>query len=153
MPKGESPVVIADLRTFAYEPWVRLARGYKDFYRTPTSEAEFARAWRRLVADDGVHGLGAAIDGQLVGIAHYLFHTSVWAERVCYLQDLFTDREARGRGVARALIEAVAVRAKYASAGRYYWSTQEDNATARALYDKVAKHNGFIRYDYDLGSP
>ena len=89
--------------------WEVLARGYKHFYNTPTSDAEFDAAWRRLLDRDGVHGLAAWLDGQLVGIAHYLFHTSVWATANCYLQDLFTLQDARGKGVARALIEAVAV--------------------------------------------
>ncbi len=54
-------------------------------------------------------------------------------------------------GVARALIEAVARISKERGATRFYWLTQEHNATGRALYDKVAKFNGFIRYDYPLG--
>lgn len=130
--------------------WEVLARGYKAFYGTPTSEAEYEAAWRRLRADDGVHALVARLDGALAGIAHYLFHTTVWAPKVCYLQDLFTDEAARGKGVARALIEAVAARAREGGAARCYWLTQDHNATARALYDKVARHRGFIRYDYPL---
>jgi GNAT superfamily N-acetyltransferase len=132
------------------ERWEVLARGYKAFYRTPTSDAEFAEAWRRLRAEDGVFALGARLDGRLAGIAHYLFHTTVWAPKACYLQDLFTDPDVRGKGVARALIEAVAAQAREADAARYYWNTQDHNATARALYDKVARFNGFIRYEYPL---
>jgi GNAT superfamily N-acetyltransferase len=86
----------------------------------------------------------------LVGIAHYLFHTSAWARCTCYLQDLFTAPQARGKGAARALIEAVAAAARERGATRYYWLTQEHNATARLLYDKVATYKGFIRYDYPL---
>ena len=93
------------------------------------------------------------MDGRLVGIAHYLFHTSIWARSNCYLQDLFTLPSARGHGVARSLIEAVAEQARVHGAARYYWLTQEDNVVARALYDKVAKHVGFIRYDYPLREP
>lgn len=130
--------------------WQPLAEGYKAFYRTATTSAEYDEAWRRLMAGSEVHGLGARIDGQFVGIAHYLFHASTWAPRVCYLQDLFTAPTARGRGVARALIEAVAARARVAGATRYYWLTQEDNETARRLYDRVARFNGFIRYDFAL---
>jgi GNAT superfamily N-acetyltransferase len=130
--------------------WEALARGYKTFYNTPTTDAEFDRAWQRLLQQDGVFGLGLKQDGVLVGIAHYLFHTSTWASTACYLQDLFTAEQARGQGVARALIEAVAVEAKARGAARYYWLTQDNNATARGLYDQVAKNNGFIRYDYDL---
>jgi len=131
--------------------WEALARGYKEFYKTPTSDAEYDTAWQRLMAHEGVHGLAAFADGKLVGIAHYLFHTSVWAQHVCYLQDLFTARAARGKGVGRALIEAVAKEARTRKCARYYWLTQDSNAVARTLYDKVARHAGFIRYDYPLG--
>lgn len=83
-------------------------------------------------------------------ITHYLFHTRVWAENVCHLQDLFVGPTARGHGVAGALIKAVADISRERGAARLYWLTQEHNATARALYDKAAKHNSFIRYDYPL---
>ena len=146
-------MTILPLRPADRAPWELLARGYKAFYATPTTDAEYATAWQRLLAQDGVHGLGAFVEGQLVGIAHYLFHSSVWARSNCYLQDLFTLPSARGRGVARALVEAVAEQARAEGAARYYWLTQAHNATARALYDKVARHAGFIRYDYALQSP
>lgn len=141
---------IVPLRPSHRARWDILARAYKDFYETVLSDAEYDRAWHRLLAGDGIHGLGAEIDGRLVGLAHYLFHKSVWAETVCYLQDLFVEPEARGRGAARALIEAVAVDARERGAARYYWQTRESNATARALYDRVAKYHGFIRYEYPL---
>jgi hypothetical protein len=31
-----------------------------------------------------------------------------------------------------------------------YWQTQHSNQTARVLYDKVAKHHGFIVYAADV---
>lgn len=130
--------------------WESLARGYKAFYKTPTTDAEYERAWQRLLAREGVMGLLALMDGQVVGLAHYLMHTSVWADRVCYLQDLFTAPHERGHGVARALIDAVAEEARAAEASRYYWLTQENNAVARVLYERVAQCKGFIRYDYPL---
>lgn len=130
--------------------WETLARGYKAFYETEVSPAGYETAWQRLVKRDEVFGLGAHLDGRLVGIAHYLFHTSVWAPRLCYLQDLFTAPELRGQGVARALIAAVGEAAREAEATRCYWLTHETNATARTLYDKVAKFHGFIRYDLAL---
>ena len=130
--------------------WERLARGYKAFYETDTRDDEYDTAWRRLRAQDGVHGLAARRDGRLVGIAHYLFHTGVWTPRVCYLQDLFVEEAQRGRGTARALIDAVADAARRHGAERYYWLTQDHNTTARRLYDRVARFNGFIRYDHPL---
>ncbi len=54
--------------------------------------------------------------------------------------------ESRGQGVGRALIEAVCARAKADGAARVYWQTQVTNAAGRMLYDKVAKHLGFIVY-------
>ncbi|MDF3823571.1 GNAT family N-acetyltransferase [Leptospira sp. 96542] len=56
----------------------------------------------------------------------------------------------RGQGIGRALIEAVAAQARQRGAARYYWLTQANNATARALYDQLAQHGGFVRYDYPL---
>jgi GNAT superfamily N-acetyltransferase len=141
---------IALLAPADHARWLELARGYKAFYKTQVSSAEYQRAWKRLLENDGVWGLGAHLDGQLVGITHYLFHTGTWNHEVCYLQDLFVDPRLRGRGVARALIEAVASAARQRGAERLYWLTQTHNETARALYDKVAKHNDFIRYDYPL---
>lgn len=143
-------VQVAPLRPENRSTWEELARGYKEFYKTPTTDAEYTTAWNRLLAQDEVHGLGAFANGQLVGIAHYLFHTSTWAPRNCYLQDLFTAPQARGSGVARALIEAVAAESRARGAARYYWLTQEQNVVARVLYNKVAKYAGFIRYDYEI---
>jgi GNAT superfamily N-acetyltransferase len=145
-----SKIAIAPLKSDDRAAWEPLARGYKEFYKTPTTDAEYEAAWQRLMKQVGVHGLAAHVDGKLVGIAHYLFHTSTWAESVCYLQDLFTAREARGKGVGRALIEAIATQARRRGAAKYYWLTQDHNAVARTLYDKVAKYVGFIRYDYTI---
>ena len=91
--------------------------------------------------------LGGYVDGRLAGFAHYLFHRSTWApKRYCYLEDLFVADSARGRGLGRALIEAVYAKAEAADASRVYWLTQSGNAQARALYDKVADNLGFIQY-------
>jgi GNAT superfamily N-acetyltransferase len=143
-------VRVAALAAADHPRWLELARGYKAFYKTEVADAEYQRAWKRLLANDRVWGLGARHGGQLVGIAHYLFHSSTWNEEVCYLQDLFVDPAFRGRGIARALIEAVGKAALARGAERLYWLTQEHNTAARALYDKVAKYNHFIRYDYPL---
>jgi GNAT superfamily N-acetyltransferase len=73
-----------------------------------------------------------------------------WSADACYLQDLFVDETARGQGAASALIERVAEVARDRGAARLYWTTKQDNARARSLYDKVARFHGFIRYDYPL---
>jgi GNAT superfamily N-acetyltransferase len=130
--------------------WEVLSRGYKAFYKTELPDSDYEKAWARLMRGEDIHAFGAHAGGRLVGITHYFFHAHVWMGDVCYLQDLFTDEAARGKGVARALIEAVAKDAMARKATRLYWLTQIDNAPARTLYDKVARYNGFIRYDYPL---
>jgi len=104
--------------------------------------------WSRFFdAYEPVHALVAEDGGELVGLAHYLFHRStIQIAPTCYLQDLFTSAAARGRGVGRALIAAVYERAAAADAGRVYWQTHETNSTAMALYDKVAERSGFVVY-------
>jgi GNAT superfamily N-acetyltransferase len=144
-------IEISPLRPDDRARWDVLARGYKTFYRTELPDAEYDKAWARMLGDEDVHGIGARIDGRLVGIAHYLFHPSPWMGDVCYLQDLFTDEDLRGKGIARALIERVAAIARERHCPRFYWLTQEGNTQGRALYDKVAAYKGFIRYDYPMG--
>lgn len=151
-PRDGAPVV-APLRPDDRAHWQQLAEGYKTFYATVLADADYERAWQRLLAADAVHALGARLDGTLVGIAHYFFHGGVWTSEVCHLQDLFVDPAVRGRGVARALIAGVGDMARARGAPRLYWHTRADNATARALYDKVARHDGFIRYDIALAAP
>jgi GNAT superfamily N-acetyltransferase len=148
--EGSSTALIAPLAPGDRAEWESLARGYKAFYKTVIADADYHVAWQRLLQRDGVQGLGARIDGRLVGITHFLFHTSTWSRAACYLEDLFVDPAARGRGVARALIVAVAERARAEGATRLYWLTHETNATARALYDKVAQCSGFLEYEYPM---
>ena len=128
--------------------WEVLWQGYLRFYESSqTPEASDATWFRLHDPAEPMHGLGGYVNGHLLGIVHYLFHRSFWTVgNYCYLQDLFVSEEARGKGLGRALIEAVYERARDAGASRVYWLTQESNATARALYDKLADRSGFIQY-------
>ncbi len=131
--------------------WTELWRLYLQFYEVELPEAVYAHTWSRLMAGRELHALAARDGGAIAGITHYLFHSSCWTlTPVCYLQDLFTDAAMRNRGAARALINGVAHAARESGSTRLYWLTQSHNETARALYDKVAKHTGFIRYEYSL---
>ncbi|HEV7660571.1 MAG TPA: GNAT family N-acetyltransferase [Allosphingosinicella sp.] len=143
-------IEVAPLRAEHRAEWEALARGYKAFYRDEIPQERYDQTWRLLIADDRVHGLAARLDGRLVGIAHYLFHAQTWSPDCCYLQDLFTAEGARGQGVATALIDAVAEAARARGALKYYWLTKENNLQARALYDRIARFKGFLRYDYPL---
>ena len=136
--------------------WRPLWDGYNAFYgrEGPTALPEDVTGvlWSRIFDPaEPVHALVAERGGRIVGIVHYLFHRSTTAiAMTCYLQDLFTDPDARGGGVGRALIEAVYDAARAAGAYRVYWQTHETNATAMLLYDRVATKSGFLVYRKDL---
>ena len=143
-------IEISPLREDDRAGWQPLAVGYNAFYERTLPDAAYEKTWRRLMAGPELHGLAARLDGRVIGIAHYTFQASVWFDDTCYLADLFVDETVRGQGAARALIEAVATAARDRGCPRYYWLTQANNVRARGLYDKVARHVGFIRYDYPL---
>ncbi len=130
--------------------WERLFRGYLAFYQTSLDDVALERAWREFAAGERMHALGAWLDGELVGIVHFLEHPSTSEADVCYLEDLFTAPAVRGRGVARALVGAVVDSARARGCSRVYWLTQESNQTARRLYDRIAVNSGFIRYEIPI---
>jgi GNAT superfamily N-acetyltransferase len=148
-------IVVTPLGPADRARWAELWRGYLDFYETQLPTEIYDQTWQRLIAaESAIRGLGARLDSPtapLIGITHYLFHAHAWTPReVCYLQDLFVDPAIRRHGVGAKLIEAVAAIARDRNCLRLYWTTKEDNAIARALYDRIARFNGFIRYDYAL---
>jgi len=147
---------IRPIRESDFAAWQPLWDGYNAFYgrkgETALAPEITKTLWRRVFdPEEPVFALVAEADGKLLGLAHYLFHRSTTRiELTCYLQDLFTAEEARGRGVGRLLIEGVYQAAREAGIKRVYWQTHETNAAARLLYDKVAKHAGFIVYAKEL---
>ncbi len=129
--------------------WRRLWTGYLDFYETKVSEDVYQTTFARLNSGDDheYRGLIAELDGKAVGLTHYLFHRHNWSiANVCYLQDLYADPEVRGKGIGRALIEAVHTQAQKAGAHSVYWMTNQNNDTARKLYDRIAKVTPFVKY-------
>jgi GNAT superfamily N-acetyltransferase len=135
-----------------FDRWKPLWDGYNAFYgragSTALSESVTRSTWSRFLdAAEPMHALVAERAGQLLGLAHFLFHRStISTGDSCYLQDLFTVETARGLGIARALIESVYAHARDAGSPRVYWQTHETNTAAMQLYDKMAEQSGFIVY-------
>ena len=141
------PVTVND-----YVQWKPLWDGYNEFYgrsgETTLDDAITQSTWARFLdMNEPVHCLVAQSDGSLCGLAHFLYHrNTTLIEQSCYMQDLFTDKSARGKGVGRALIEAVSKHATENGSNAIYWHTHETNHTAMKLYDKVADATGFVMY-------
>lgn len=130
--------------------WRRLWTAYLTFYEATVPEEVYETTWKRLFTEGEFEPKGflALRDGKPVGLVHFLYHRTCWSlVNNCYLQDLFTDAEARGSGAGAALIEAVRKDAAEKGIKNVYWMTHETNATARKLYDRVARKTGFIEYD------
>ena len=141
-------VSIRPVREDERAAWEPLWAGYLEFYKTSVPAATSDITWKRFHDDaEPMYVLGAYVDGKLTGIVHYIFHRSCWTPGdYCYLQDLFVNKDARGHGVGRKLIEAVYEKAKAAGASRVHWLTQFENARAQILYDEVADRSGFMQY-------
>ncbi|EKE71802.1 GNAT family N-acetyltransferase [Celeribacter baekdonensis] len=142
-------LIIRPLTDADRAPWATLWREYLTFYDTTLPQEIYDATFARLIDPHAVErgALVAQKDGQLIGLVHYIFHAHNWRiEDVCYLQDLFVSEAVRGTGAGRALIEGVYALADAHGTPNVYWMTQEFNATARQLYDRIATLTPFIKY-------
>ncbi len=138
------PVTTADK-----DRWLRLFVDYIAFYRATVPAEVVAATWERLVGQSsGMMGFSAISgSGDIIGIAAVVFHPSTWsASSYCYLEDLYVDPAQRGQGVGQALIRAVYAEADLRGATRTYWVTDEENDTARRLYDAVGHLSPYLQY-------
>lgn len=145
------PVLRSDFRA-----WRTRWDGYNAFYgrsgETALPEDITQATWERFFThQEPVCAIVAAVDGVVVGLAHYLFHRSTSRlANVCYLQDLYSSPEHRGQGIGGLLIQSVYSAAQAAGSSRVYWQTQSSNEAGRRLYDKVGNHRGYIVYSHEL---
>jgi GNAT superfamily N-acetyltransferase len=145
-----SPIQIRRLAKTDQADWRKLWTAYLAFYETTVPEEVYETTWKRLFTDGEFEPKGflALLDDKPVGLTHFIYHRTCWSlANNCYLQDLFTDPDARGSGAGAALIAAVREDAAAKGIKNVYWMTHETNATARRLYDRVARRTGFIEYD------
>lgn len=129
--------------------WRELFRGYREFYHLPESEDIVSRVWGWLM--DSAHecqGLVAEADGRIVAIADFRRFSRPSTGTVgLWLDDLFTDPQARGAGSGRALISRLQEIAADEGRSVVRWITADDNAQAQVLYDQVATKTNWVTYD------
>ena len=131
-----------------------LMRGYCDFYEVaPPDDALLALA-RTLIADperEGLHLIARDDGGAAVGFATVFWTWStLTAGRLGVMNDLFVSEEARGGGVAEALIAACAEKCRERGAGSLDWQTAHTNRRAQAVYDRVGARRDDRWLDYSL---
>ena len=98
-----------------------------------------------------VRGFVAEDQGHLVGLAHFRpFARPLSASTGGFLDDLFVNPDLRGKGIARALIAAIAEEGRAQGWSSIRWLTAPDNTTARALYDQLATATPWVTYEIKL---
>ncbi len=131
---------------------------YRQFYRQPADVAG-ARAFlaERIARGESVLFLaelgGAELGGKAAGFTQlYPSFTSAGMARIYILNDLFVAPEARGQGVAKALLRRAAEFGRGEGAVRLVLSTATDNFTAQALYEREGwqRDDGFLTYRLGL---
>ena len=127
------------------DAWTALFVAYGEFYETAFTDEVVDSTWRRLLdPTEGIDALVAELDGAVVGFAHYRSHPDTFSTgRDWFLDDLYTAPEARGTGVATALIDHL----KQLADGTLRWITAESNTTAQSVYDKLATRTTWVTYE------
>jgi GNAT superfamily N-acetyltransferase len=141
-------VIIRDAAPGDEARWRELWAGYTTFYQVDVPEDVTASVWQRVFSPaSSLFMRVAEVDGAVEGFAICLTHEGTWVkEPLLYLEDLFLDARLRGRGIGKALLDDLVAMCKAKGWSRLYWHTNEDNATARKLYDQYVKSDGHVRY-------
>jgi GNAT superfamily N-acetyltransferase len=130
-----------------------LMRGYCDFYEVSPSDDALLAMSRVLIADpgQGVQLIARDDDGRAIGFATVFWTWSTLsASRLGVMNDLFVSKDARGGGVAEALIAACAERCRERGATSLEWQTAHTNQRARAVYERVGARRDERWLDYSL---
>lgn len=104
--------------------------------REPHEHSTEAAVHRDLFGPDpALTALLAELDGKPAGYATYhRAYDASYAARGLYMVDLFVAKQARRRGVARALVAAVAAAAKAEGASYLWWAVKAWNQEALEFY-------------------
>lgn len=132
--------------------WREMWENYNVFYGAKVPQDITTSTWNRIIdPKSSIKALIVLDDSGVIGFANYVLHSYTWSSGLaCLMDDLFVVPEARGKGAGKLLIQKIIDMAKENEWTRVYWVTREGNDTARALYDKFCKVDGFVRYTINL---
>ena len=146
-------VEIRPARTEEIEEMLPLIRAYCEFYETEPNDDGLREMFRTLITDASQGAVFVAVqDERLVGFATLDWKwSSLKAARIGYLEDLFVDPDARGKGIADALIEVCAERCRELGMPAMEWLTAPHNLRAQQVYDRTgAESDTYVEYDLTL---
>ena len=130
-------------------------RAYCGFYEVAPSDDALLEMSNALVADperEGVQLIARDADRRPVGFATIFWAWSTLsASRLGVMNDLFVAPEARGTGLAEALIAACLEEGRARGAATLSWQTAKDNERAQRVYDRIgAKREEWVDYSLDV---
>ena len=137
---SDGPISVRRLQDGDRDRWLKLWAGYLSFYRAEIPDRVTELTFERLRdGSEGMVGLVAtARDGEPIGFAHLVFHSSTWATNgYCYLEDLYVRDSARGSGLGKALTQASIDRARERGCRRIELDVNESNPHAIGLYTSL----------------
>jgi GNAT superfamily N-acetyltransferase len=132
-----------------------LMRGYCDFYEVDPPDDALLALSRALIADpehEGLQLIARDDGGRAVGFATIFWTwTTLSASRIGVMNDLFVSSDARGGGLADALIAECVERCRARGAKSLGWQTAKDNHRAQAVYERVGgKRSEWVDYSIDV---
>ena len=132
--------MIREIQLKDKERWEKLYKGYADFYKVEMNNEILQTVWNWLKdKNHELKGIGYEIDGKIVGIAHYRkLLNPLKGKYIGYLDDIFVDPKYRGQKIGRKLLDKIKEISKVSGGNLVRGQTDEDNFTAKKLYDKVA---------------
>ena len=144
-------MIIREVRAADFEEWRELFLAYGEFYETTFSDQILEGVWAWLLSDQHpLHGFVANDRGRIVGFAHLQRQWDTFeAGAAWFLDDLYVLPEARGAGIATALIEHARHHATTEGGGTMRWITAATNQTAMKVYDRLAKRTSWVMYEMD----
>jgi GNAT superfamily N-acetyltransferase len=146
-------VEICSARAEEIEEMLPLIRAYCEFYETEPNDEGLREMFRTLIAEPSQGAVFVALDdGRPVGFATLDWKwSSLKAARVGYLEDLFVEPAARGKGIADALIAVCAERCRELGMPAMGWLTAPDNLRAQQVYNRTgAESDTYVEYDLTL---
>jgi ribosomal protein S18 acetylase RimI-like enzyme len=129
-----------------------LMRAYCEFYESSPPDEGVMKMLRTLITDPSQGAVFIARQqGRAVGVANLDWKwSSLKGARIGYLEDLFVHPDARGSGIADALIEICADRCRELGMPAMAWATAPGNHRAQKVYDRTGAVAETL-LEYDLG--